>query len=150
MKYARQGINYEQVDDLGSGSSFTSTTNGCAVRSSNRNESINFVSLSLQEFFGKAWIFRYTNEILFSIKYQHRDQIITHEMEFNKQIGNFSYDLVSTTLKVARRVPYFPERITFYIIFKPRNISSDLVLQNLQVERKLYNKENLCLETQFQ
>uniref|UniRef100_T1JV04 Uncharacterized protein n=1 Tax=Tetranychus urticae TaxID=32264 RepID=T1JV04_TETUR len=71
-------------------------------------------------------------------------------MEFNKQIGNFSYDLVSTTLKVARRVPYFPERITFYIIFKPRNISSDLVLQNLQVERKLYNKENVCLETQFQ
>uniref|UniRef100_T1JV03 Uncharacterized protein n=2 Tax=Tetranychus urticae TaxID=32264 RepID=T1JV03_TETUR len=127
MKHARQGINYEQVDELGSDSRFTSKTNGCAIQSSNRNESFNFVSLSLQEFFGIAWTFRYTKEILFPIKYQHRNELIMDKIDFDKKIGKFSYDLVITALRVARM---------------PGNISSDVILQNLQIERKFYNKEN--------
>uniref|UniRef100_T1JV07 Uncharacterized protein n=2 Tax=Tetranychus urticae TaxID=32264 RepID=T1JV07_TETUR len=127
IKYARQGINYEEVDDLRYGSEFDSTADDCAIHSSNRNESFNFASLSFHEIFLTNLAFRYTNEILFPIKYQHSDKLIMDKIEFDKQIGNFSYDLVITTLRVDRR---------------PENISSDLILQNLQVERKLYNKEN--------
>ncbi|XP_025018615.1 uncharacterized protein LOC107371622 isoform X3 [Tetranychus urticae] len=125
MKYKRPGIEYEQVDDLVSGLSFTSTADGCAIQSSNQNKSFNFASLSLQEFFGIAWTFIYSDETLFPIKYQHRDKLIMDKIEFDKQIGNFSYDLVTTTLRMARMTG-----------------RSDLILQNLQVERKLYNKEN--------
>ncbi|XP_015794108.2 uncharacterized protein LOC107370653 [Tetranychus urticae] len=127
IKSKRAGIEYEQVDDLRSGLRFTSTADGCTIQSSNQNESFNFASSSFHKFFGKAWIFYYTKEILFPIKYQHRDKIIMDKMELNKQIGNFSHDLVITTLRVARM---------------PGNISSDVILQNLQIERKFYNKEN--------
>ncbi|XP_015795251.1 uncharacterized protein LOC107371624 [Tetranychus urticae] len=128
LKYARQGMGY--ADELRYGSGFNSTTDGYTIQSTNRNESFNFASLSFRESFWTNWTFRYTNEILFPIKYQHSDKLIMDKIEFDKQIGNFSYDLVITTLRVARKQ------------FKPGNISSDLILKNLQVERKLYNKEN--------
>uniref|UniRef100_T1JV06 Uncharacterized protein n=1 Tax=Tetranychus urticae TaxID=32264 RepID=T1JV06_TETUR len=111
LKYARQGMGY--ADELRYGSGFNSTTDA-------------FESLSGRTGLSDTQMKFYS------------DKLIMDKIEFDKQIGNFSYDLVITTLRVARK----KSSLDYQLIKTQKSFFYGYIKLNYEPKHRVYTLNN--------